>query len=43
MNKTNDLRGEVVTRRQQQIETAIIVAGAIGAFVVLWLKSEGAL
>jgi hypothetical protein len=43
MNKTNDLRGEVVTRRQQHIETAIIVAGAIGAFVVLWLKSEGAL
>ena len=28
-----------MTRRQQNIETAIIVAGAIGAFAVMWLKS----
>ncbi len=35
--------GAAVTRRARLIESAIIVAGAIGAFVVMWLKSEGAL
>ena len=28
-----------MTRRARLIESAIIVAGAIGAFVVMWLKS----
>lgn len=32
-----------MTRRQQHIETAIIVLACIATFVVLWLKSEGAL
>lgn len=39
MNKTNDLRGEVVTRRQQHIETAIIVLACIATFAVMWIKS----